>query len=114
MRQCRTETDALRLTTDIGDTVRTAATIVIGLALWGPPVAAIVANRSNPDIGTALGVPYAFIAGIVAGVIMTIVIALAARRWPGLRPYYVAVGAMMAAALLLFPLANQGMLSTVG
>ena len=97
-----------------GGVVRTISTVLIGFALWGPPVAAIIANRVNPDIGTALGVPYAFVAGLLGAVTLTVVLALAAWRWPGVRPNYLAVGAMMGIAIALFALANRGILSVVG
>ena len=93
--------------------MRVISTIVIGLVLWGPPAAAIVANRLSPDIATALGVPYAFAAGLLGGVIVTIGLAIAARRWQGMRPHYWVVGVMMGAAILLFALANRGTLSVV-
>lgn len=94
--------------------MRVISTAVIGFALWGPPVAAIIANRAKPDIGTALGVPYAFVAGLLGAAILTVVLALAAWRWPGVRPSYLAVGAMMGTAIALFALANRGTLSVVG
>ena len=93
--------------------MRIISTIVIGVALWGPPLAAIIANRTDPDIATALGVPYGFVAGLLAGAVTTVGIALAALRWQGIRPYYWLVAIMIVAAVLLFTLANRGSLSVV-
>ena len=93
--------------------MRAISTIIIGLMLWGPPAAAIITNRLKPDIGTALGVPYAFATGVLGAAVLTIVLALAARRWQGMRPHYWVVGTMIVAALMLFALANRGTLSVV-
>ncbi len=93
--------------------MRLISTIAIGVVLWGPPLAAIIANRTDPDIATALGVPYAFVAGLLAGSVTTAGIALAAQRWHDIRPYYWLVAIMMVAAVLLFTLANRGSLSVV-
>ena len=89
----------------------TATTLLIVTAMWVPPALAITINRLDPDIGTALGVPYGFLAGLVFAVVTTGVIAALSQRWSTLRPnYLIVLGAAVLSIALLF-LADRGALS---
>lgn len=91
--------------------MRALSTFLILAALLVPPGIAIAHNRFKPDISTALGIPYAFLAGIVLGLVITLVFAVLSRRWPAVRPHYlVIVGAGAIAVVLLF-VAERGLLS---
>ena len=91
--------------------MRAISTFLILAALLVPPGLAIAHNRFKPDIGTALGIPYAFLAGILLALVLTLVLAVLSRRWPAVRPYYlVVVGAGAFAVALLF-VAERGLLS---
>lgn len=92
---------------------RIVATAVIAAAFWAPIVAAVVANRLDPGLNSGLAVPYAVIAGLAIGVLVTALVVLASRRWPMLKPSYWAVGAIFAVTIALFPLADRGALSVV-
>lgn len=93
------------------EVIRATSTFLILAALWVPPGLAIAHNRVKPDISTALGIPYAFLAGIILALLLTLVFAVCSRRWPAVRPNYVAVaGAGLVAMALLFA-AERGMLS---
>ena len=90
-----------------------ACTFLILAAMWVPPVLAIAVNRSKPDIGTALGVPYAFLAGLLLAFVVTVIIALCSMRWPALKPHYVILAISTVLSLGLLFAANTGMLSIV-
>ena len=90
---------------------RTLCTCVILAALWMPPALAIVHNRFKPDISTALGVPYAFLAGLLLALVLTIVLALLGRRWPAVRPSYLVIAGAGIASIALLLMAERGLLS---
>lgn len=88
-------------------------TALLVFAFWAPPILAISANRLAPDISTALGVPYAFLIGLVLGLAMTGFVALAAWRWPSLKPSYPVIAGAAVITIVLFVVAEQGALSVV-
>ncbi len=93
--------------------MRTACTFLVVAAMWLPPVLAFIANRTKPDIGTALGVPYAVLAGLILGAVVTAVFAIASLRWPALRPRFIVICFAGVISLVLLFLADRGMLSVV-
>ena len=93
--------------------MRTVSTALLAAVFMGPPFAAIIANRFDPSIGSALGVPYAFLLGLLLGLVATIAVLLASKRWPQIKPYYLIVTAVGLVTGLLFFVAEQGMLSVV-
>ena len=89
----------------------TTCTLLILAAMWVPPVLAIAGNRAKPDLSTALGVPYAFLAGLLFAVAITVIVALGSLRWPALKPHYLVVAIAGALNLALLFAADRGMLS---
>ncbi|MEM7747465.1 MAG: hypothetical protein AAF346_04375 [Pseudomonadota bacterium] len=88
-----------------------ATTVLILAALWVPPALAMIVNRLDPDIGTALGVPYGFLAGFLLAIIVTGVVAALSQRWAALRPSYMIVLGGAALSIGLLFLADRGILS---
>ena len=89
------------------------STILIVAVFLGPPILALIANRLDPNIATALGVPYASLLGLALGALFTLSIFLISKRWPNIQPHYGVVAAGCLLALLLFPLADRGLISVI-
>ncbi|MEM6495648.1 MAG: hypothetical protein AAGB04_17920 [Pseudomonadota bacterium] len=91
--------------------VGAAITVLIVTAMWLPPALAMTINRLDPDIGTALGVPYGFLAGLILATVGTGVVAILSQRWASLRPNYLIVLGAAAATILSLIFADRGLLS---
>lgn len=92
---------------------KTVSTIGLLIVFWGPPLLSIFYNQLNPSLGTGLGVPLGFLAGILLGASATLLVFIASRRWPSCRPQYLIVLGAAVVDLVLFPIANSGALSSV-
>ena len=64
-------------------------------------------------MASALTVAYLAAGGVILGVIATGIDAVLSTQWAGFKPNYVLVAACLALSILIFILANSGMLSVV-
>jgi hypothetical protein len=87
-------------------------TCAVCLTLW-----AVIANRMDPTLSTAMTVPIANLGSVVIALIATLTAALGYRRTNGskaTRNAMVACFAVSVILLLLLPVSNLGYLSRVG
>ena len=88
-------------------------TLILALIYLTPALVGIVLNRMDPNMASALTVAYLAAGGVVLGVIATGIDALLSMQWAAFKPNYVIVAACLALSILIFILANSGMLSVV-
>jgi amino acid permease len=84
----------------------------IGLTLW-----AVIANRLDPTLSTAMTVPIANLGSVVVALVATLIAALCHHRTNGSKTTRNAVAVCIAVwviLLLLLPVSNLGYLSRVG
>lgn len=83
----------------------------VGLTLW-----AVIANRLDPTLATAMTVPIANLGSVVVALVATLTAALCYRRTNGDKTARIAVAVCIAISvvlLLALPLSNLGYLSRV-
>jgi len=88
------------------------STIIVVLAYVVPALFGIVDNQLNPNFGTALGVSYTILIGLILGSICAGVAALAGLRWASVKPNYLIAGCAFVLMLILFFIADNGWLSS--
>lgn len=89
------------------------STIGLALIYFIPPIIGIIGNRLDPNAGTALGVPFLAMIGLIAGMVATLIFGLLGRRWSVWKPSLPAAGTVLVMSAALVLIADRGWLSVV-
>ncbi|MEL6826815.1 MAG: hypothetical protein AAFN91_11260 [Pseudomonadota bacterium] len=88
-------------------------TIILALAFLTPALVGIIRNQMDPSLASAMTVAYLAAGGVILGIVATGITTLLGWLREGYKPNHVIVASCFALSVLIFILANLGMLSVV-
>lgn len=88
-------------------------TLILALVFFAPSLIGVISNRLDPSLESGLTVAYLAAGGVVLGVVATALAVLLSFQWGALKPSYLIVGICFVLSIVIFVLANAGMLSVV-